>query len=139
MGLVLTMAAPRLSAFLYTPEDRDFRGLEHFIERGARRAVREPLVPHNRPDARPLRIRITQPSTFTLLRADTSLARFDLSTFRIEGIEENGRPLSSMEPEFDFNELGTFPPFSIHLVAAQEDRRIWRIDRLGAIRVEREE
>lgn len=137
MGLMFSLAMPRLSAFLAGPRDRELRSLDHFVLRASRRAIREPLVPENQPDAKPLRIKIVPPRNLTLIRADTELAMFEMSHFRIEDVEQDGKP-TVKEPEFPFSPLGLLPPFSIHLAAARTpggDQIRWEIDRLGAIRV----
>lgn len=136
MGLLLAVAMPRLSAFWSTPQERELRDLDHFVLRASRRAVREPLVPQGQIDAKPLRFKIIPPQTLILLRADTELARFNFKEYRIDGIEQDGRP-TRLEPEFEFNSLGLVPPFSIQLAGAGvQDRLRWQFDRLGGIRVE---
>lgn len=136
IGLISTTALPRLSAFFASPQEREFRDLEHFMYRAARRAIREPLVPVNQPDAKPLRIKIVPPHSVALLRADTELARIELKQFRIEGVEQDGKP-AILEPEFIFNSFGLTPPFLVNLSGnSQTDRYRWQVDRLGAVRAE---
>lgn len=135
MGIILTLAAPRLSAFMSTPEDRELRDLEHFVLRASRRATRSALVPENQPDAKPLRIKIVPPKDILLLQADTELAKVELSLFRIEDVEQDGRS-SIPEPEFLFSPLGLLPSFSIELERiSSKDRRRWQMDRLGGVQV----
>ncbi len=135
IGLISTMALPRLSAFFAAPQDREFREMEHFMYRAARRAIREPLVPINQPDAKPLRIKIIPPQNLVLLRADTELTRIELKQFRIEGVEQDGKP-AVLEPEFVFNPFGLTPPFLMNLSGKSPmERYRWQIDRLGGIRV----
>ena len=136
MGLILTMAMPRLTAFLSIPTDRELREIGHFVLRAERRAVRESLVPENQPDARPLRIKIVPPKNMLLLRGDTELSKIELSVFRIEEIEQDGVP-TIPEPEFDFNPIGIVSPFSMNLAGpAAKDHIRWSVDRLGGIRAE---
>lgn len=139
-GLILTMAAPRLSAYLDLPDDRELKTLEHFLYSAGRRAIREPLVPRNQPDAKPLRMKIVPPRKLVVLRADTELATLELSYFQIEGVEEHSRMVAEAEPEFYFNVHGAVSPFTLRLAGPDaDDHRLWRADRLGSVRVERVE
>ncbi len=142
MGLLMTMAAPRLAAFLPLPEDRELRTMEHFFLRGSRIALREPLVPASTPDAKPLRIKIVPPDLLILLRADTELVRMKLGSYKIESVEQDGIP-TPPEPEFSFNALGQIATFKLTLSGASRmpggaavNKRLWRINRLGVVRWE---
>ena len=138
MGLMLTLAAPRLSAFFAQPEDRELVDLEHFFLKSVRRASRTPLVPDNQPDAKPLRIKIIPPKDILLLQADTELAKFEFTRFKIDAVNQTVSP-DDREPEFSFNAIGLLPPFSLKLAgtpARPLDRRLWQLDRLGSIRVD---
>lgn len=148
MGLVLSLATPRLSAFFERPEDHELRDFDQFILRSARTAI----LPRGRfgsdaasgrgaarlernIDAKPVRLSIRPPRTVLLLEADTDLSRFDFTLFRIESVEEDGRA-AALEPELPFTSLGMLPPFSLKLSDGVHPPFWWRMNRIGDIAVE---
>lgn len=136
MGLLLTLAMPRLSAFLARPEDRELRQLENFLIGGARRALRESPVPRDQPDAKPIRVKIVPPKNVVLLRADTELATFELVIYRIGDVYQDEQR-TNPEPEFVFSPMGFLPSFTMELSSERPRMDIhWHIDRLGGVRVE---
>lgn len=136
MGICAAAVAPRLTAFLANPSDREIREIEHFVLRSSRRAIREHIVPEDQPDAKPMRMKIIPPRELHLLRGDSELARYDLTYYRVDDVFQDGHP-TVREPEFSFSPMGVMPPFSMELSGDKALEKIrCRLGRLGDFRVE---